>query len=606
MKYLQYSIDGFIKKFPLDRHSITIGRSEQNDLAIEGEFISRQHVKIYVNNDDDAITIEDRGSANGTTVKDKRIKRAVIPIGESFKLGEIEFSLHRGTSDEFSQATGFKPLQPMERPSTAGWPRDVETNRVRNAYHQLLEHILEIGLKEKNFNEFLACLAGKLTGLPRFGCLNIVSFQEGSPHIILSTKSHPQTVEFIEKNLTSKSENSHMFQRVSIFKPLPSSRNHYYAFPLQLSSRQGVLIYFTHDSQKKNDRDLEQFLRSLAKEVELVKQLSDKARDAPRKDETDKRAINEMIAGNDRMTELIKQARKLAASDVFILIQGESGTGKELFARLIHRCSLRDQKKFVALNCAAIPENLLESELFGHEKGAFTGAYAQKKGKLELASGGTLLLDEIGDMPLNLQSKLLRAIQENEFYRLGGAASIKVDLRIISITNRNLKELIAERLFREDLYYRLVHRTLTIPPLRERPEDIPLLITLFTNQFCRRYRKNIAGYSIKAFETLQKYHWPGNVRQLENEINSILNLSSDGEMVYYDTLSDEIRTDIIPPGHPGATAVQFYEKPGKEVILELLEKNNWNKSITARQLNMTYRGLHKKMARLGIEKPGTD
>ncbi|MCP5053725.1 MAG: sigma-54 factor interaction domain-containing protein, partial [bacterium] len=194
---------------------------------------------------------------------------------------------------------------------------------------------------------------------------------------------------------------------------------------------------------------------------------------APKKQQT---AVIDIIAENRQMKELIDQSKKIAASDIFVLIQGESGTGKEVFARLIHQCSPRSRGKYVAINCAAIPENLLESELFGHEKGAFTGAYAQKKGKLELASGGTLVLDEIGDMPLNLQSKLLRALQEREFYRLGGSTPIHVDLRLVSMTHQDIESLIAEGEFREDLFYRLVHRTISIPPLRERREDIPPLI----------------------------------------------------------------------------------------------------------------------------------
>jgi len=282
-----------------------------------------------------------------------------------------------------------------------------------------------------------------------------------------------------------------------------------------------------------------------------------------------------------------------------------AGTGKELFARLIHKSSRRAKNNFVALNCAAIPEDLLESELFGHEKGAFTDAHTQKKGKLEIASHGTLVFDEIGDMPINLQSKLLRALQEKEFYRLGSTTPITVDLRIISMTNQDLKRLITDGKFREDLYYRLVHRIITIPPLRERKEDISALINFFTKKFCQENNKKINGYSIKAFEALQDYVWKGNVRQLENEIHSIVNLTDDGETVGYDILSDEIKANeggvaAVDKPFPGKVDIETE----KAYILKLLEKNNWNKSKTARDLNMTYRGLHKKMQRLGIQSPG--
>ncbi|MFC2146570.1 sigma-54 interaction domain-containing protein, partial [Acidobacteriota bacterium] len=297
----------------------------------------------------------------------------------------------------------------------------------------------------------------------------------------------------------------------------------------------------------------------------------------------------------------------IADSGVFVLIEGESGTGKELFARLIHRYSQRDQNKFVALNCAAIPENLLESELFGSEKGAFTGAYNQKKGKLELASGGTLVLDEIGDMPLNLQAKLLRALQELEFYRLGGSTPIKVNLRIISLTHQNLEELIKEKKIREDLYYRLVHRTITIPPLRKRKEDIPPLINYFTNKFCRQRNRSISGYSVKAFEALVNFDWYGNIRELGNEINSIVNLTDDGERVDFDILSEKIKKNVQPvmepSPHPPALAPQgFNLKPEREAIIDVLKKHNWNKSRAAKELNMTYHGLHKKMKKMGISK----
>jgi transcriptional regulator with PAS, ATPase and Fis domain len=290
---------------------------------------------------------------------------------------------------------------------------------------------------------------------------------------------------------------------------------------------------------------------------------------------------------------LIQQAKKIADGDIFVLIQGESGTGKELFARLIHKYSKRSKKNFVAINCAAIPESLLESDLFGHEKGAFTGAYAQKKGKLEVASSGTLVLDEIGDMPINLQSKLLRALQEKEFYRVGGTTPITVDLRIISITNKDLKQLIAAEKFREDLYYRLVHRSMVIPPLRGRKEDISPLINFFTLKFCHQGNKKVKGYSVKAFETLQNYPWKGNVRQLENEIRSIVNLTDDGETVGFDILSEEIKAFAEGGGTPGSestpASTPTYFWPGKidsetekKHVLKFLAKNQWNKSKTAR------------------------
>lgn len=317
----------------------------------------------------------------------------------------------------------------------------------------------------------------------------------------------------------------------------------------------------------------------------------------------------DIIGGSRGMIRVFDRIKQIADARTTVLISGETGTGKELVAKAIHHNSNRKDRPFVMLNCAALAEGVIESELFGHEKGAFTGAYMQKKGKLEIASGGTLVMDEIGDMPINLQAKLLRALQEKEFYRLGGANPITVDLRIISITNQDLKRLINEERFREDLYYRLVHRTITIPPLRERKEDISALTNFFTLMFCRQANKKISGYSVKAFETLQENHWRGNVRQLENEIRSIVNLTDDGETVSYDILSEEIKEkggngDELKKDTREIEVLPRMMSPEQEkaYIIKLLEKHHWNKTRTARELNMTYRGLHKKMQRMGIRK----
>ncbi|KAF5430573.1 Nif-specific regulatory protein, partial [Candidatus Methanomarinus sp.] len=237
--------------------------------------------------------------------------------------------------------------------------------------------------------------------------------------------------------------------------------------------------------------------------------------------------------------------------------------------------------------------------------------YTQKRGKLELASGGTLILDEIGDMPLSLQSKLLRAIQEQEFYRLGGSVPIKVNLRIISLTNKNLFKLIKGNQFRDDLYYRIVHRSFKIPPLGERKEDITELINYYTEKFIKVENKYIGGYSVKAYEALMKYNWPGNIRQLENEINSIVFLLDEGEMVNFKMLSEEIQEFYIneAPSELKITSEEkiyksnSHNKPQKKDIIELLKRNNWNKSRTAKELNMTYQGLHKKMKKMAIVNP---
>ena len=218
------------------------------------------------------------------------------------------------------------------------------------------------------------------------------------------------------------------------------------------------------------------------------------------------------------LREVLNLVDMVAPSDSTVLLLGETGTGKELVARAIHDRSRRRERSFVRLNCAAIPTGLLECELFGHERGAFTGAIAQKVGRLELADKGSLFLDEIGDIPLELQPKLLRALQEQEFERLGSTRTKKVDVRVVAATNRDLEEMIGQKQFRSDLYYRLNVFPISIPPLRERPEDIPLLVQYFARRFARRMNKSIQGISIETMDALSRYTWPGNIRELQNVI----------------------------------------------------------------------------------------
>src|SRR6187549_591597 len=225
----------------------------------------------------------------------------------------------------------------------------------------------------------------------------------------------------------------------------------------------------------------------------------------------ERRGAPRIIGEDGKLRQVSQQLHRAAASDATVLIEGESGTGKELFARAVHALSPRADGPFVAINCAAIPETLLETELFGHEKGAFTGASQRKPGKFELAHRGTLFLDEIGDLPLSLQAKILRALEEKRFERIGGTAPLQVDVRVVAATNRNLKAAVAARQYREDLYFRLSVFPITIPPLRERPDDIPTLTRYFVERFCRDLNKRPLALSPAAEEELRRYPWPGNV-----------------------------------------------------------------------------------------------
>ena len=240
---------------------------------------------------------------------------------------------------------------------------------------------------------------------------------------------------------------------------------------------------------------------------------------------------------------------RAAATDATVLLEGESGTGKELFARALHALSPRADGPFVAINCAAIPENLLETELFGHEKGAFTGATARKPGKFELAHRGTLFLDEIGDLPLPLQAKILRALEEKRFERVGGTASLQVDVRVVAATNRNLKAAVAARQYREDLYFRLSVFPITIPPLRERPDDIPMLAKYFIERFCRDLNKKPLALAPSARRRAAAYPWPGNVRELQNCIERAVILT-EGDTIHARHLNLSFRSTSAAGAEP--------------------------------------------------------
>ena len=307
------------------------------------------------------------------------------------------------------------------------------------------------------------------------------------------------------------------------------------------------------------------------------------------------------------------QIQKIAPTDMTVLLEGESGTGKELFARAVHYLSQRAQHPFVALNCAAIPEGLVENELFGHEKGAYTGAGARKIGKFELANHGTLFLDEIGDLPLPVQSKLLRVLEERSFERVGGTQTIQIDVRIITATNRKLRQAVEAKTFREDLYFRIAALPITVPPLRERASDILLLAEHFLQQYAREFRKRELKLSEEARHFLRSYNWPGNVRELQNAMERAV-LLSDGNVIrpeHFNLPLDSQARAALPKGLPieefdwNGTLDDVASRAARAVervkIEEALRAAHWNKAKAAEMLGVSYKTLLNKIRQLGLE-----
>ncbi len=313
-----------------------------------------------------------------------------------------------------------------------------------------------------------------------------------------------------------------------------------------------------------------------------------------------KKYEKEIITANPEMQRILSLAGSIAASNITVLIYGESGTGKELLARYIHRIGNGDDKKFIAVNCAAIPDNLLESELFGYEKGAFTGATERKIGKFELANGGTILLDEIGEMSIVLQAKLLRVLQEREIDRIGGKASIPVNARVIATTNRDLYKECKEGRFREDLYYRLNVFPIKIPPLRERVEDIPLLAKHFLEKFSAQFKKSIYGFSDEALEFLKAAYWKGNVRELENVIQRAVLLCDEEYVKEKHIIIDKGWQNDNGYNPLGISRIQDMER---EMILRTLKEVNWNKTKAAKILGVSVRTIRNKLNEYGKNFP---
>ena len=316
---------------------------------------------------------------------------------------------------------------------------------------------------------------------------------------------------------------------------------------------------------------------------------------------SDKADFRTIVGSSREMEKVFDVIRKVADTDTSILITGESGTGKELVARSIHANSYRRDAPFVAINCAAIPRELLESELFGHTKGAFTGAVKDKPGKFQLADGGTLFLDEVGELPLELQPKLLRALQEKEVEPVGGTKVQKVDVRIVAATNLDIDKSIAGGTFREDLYYRLSVIPIHLPPLRERRKDIPLLI----RYFCGKHGSEKVTFDKDVLETLIMYPWPGNVRELENTVERLL-IMRNGDVISFDELPEKFQ-DAAPCGNANIKLPDegySLEQLEREVVVHALERNSWNQTAAARFLRIPRHTLIYRIEKYGITLPG--
>lgn len=360
----------------------------------------------------------------------------------------------------------------------------------------------------------------------------------------------------------------------------------------------GAYDYFTKpiDQQK-----LELAIKNAIKSYDLTKELQNLKENVKQT-----YSFDNIISADGKMQDVFKLVSKVLDNDISVLIYGESGTGKELIARAIHYNGKRKDRPFIAVNCASIPRELLESELFGHERGSFTGAHQRKLGKFEVARGGTIFLDEVGELEMVLQAKLLRVIQQKEFERVGGTEIIKTDVRIISATNKDLKKAVENKEFREDLFYRLNSFPIHIPPLRQRRGDILILAEHFLKKFNEKLGKNCKGFTRRALKLIYDYSWPGNVREMENTIERCL-IISEGEMIDVDDLPPHIRTEDYPANFDFAgplftddTIIPF-EKLKEEAIRHALKVTNGNIVEAAKKLQLGRATIYRLMDKYNIE-----
>jgi transcriptional regulator with GAF, ATPase, and Fis domain len=320
--------------------------------------------------------------------------------------------------------------------------------------------------------------------------------------------------------------------------------------------------------------------------------------------------FGEIIGRSEALKRVLRQAEQVAPLDTTVLVLGETGTGKELLARAMHNLSPRKNRPMVKVNCATLPSELIESELFGHEKGAFTGAHAKRAGRFEIANGGTIFLDEIGELPLDLQAKLLRVLQEGQFERLGSSRTIEVNVRIIAATNRNLEEAVSKGSFRSDLYYRLSIFPISIPPLRERREDIPILVAHFVKQLHAKLGKEIESIPYETMEVLQNYSWPGNIRELRNVIERAAIITQGTRLRLLDSLESHhpIQEAPLPVAPPPAFngRAETLEESQRSIIIQTLEKTYWRvegPNGAAALLGVHPNTLRSRFKKLGITRP---
>jgi Nif-specific regulatory protein len=604
--------------FTLESEEVSLGRETSNTFCIPDRSVSRRHSLIQ--RESEGFKLSDLESLNSTFVNDVPIKERVLAHGDRIKIGDsiflfltdesegatadpaVQYEEHTvisaGKTQEFRADEAFRL---MARDLNALMKVSTTINSIRGLdalQRRLLELIFEVVPAERG-----AILLNS-DGVEGFTSVYGLDRHAGPDSTVRVSRTVVQRV--LDEGVTILCND---VQESAEFAPAESviatRINSLLCVPIALYERVlGVIYLYTSDPHARFAEDHLQIVTAIAgvtaaalenaRHIEWLESENLRLR-------ADIQLEHNMIGESQRIREVYQFIKRVAPTTATVLVLGESGTGKELAARAIHQNSPRASQPFIAVNCAALTETLLESELFGHEKGAFTGAIAQKKGKLEAAEGGTLFLDEVGEMSTLLQAKLLRVLQEREFERVGGTRTIKADIRLIAATNRDLEEAIAAGQFRQDLYYRLNVVSLVLPPLRERREDIPLLASYFAEKYAQRCNRRVLGISTEARKRLTAYDWPGNVRELENAIERAVVLGSTPHLLPEDLPESMLETDAPLAGasgsyHEAVAAVK------KQLILKAVEQASGNYTEAAKLLGVHPNYLHRLVRNMNLKK----
>ena len=616
------AIDGVLKGavFPLEDIQISIGRHDSNAIVLDDLAASRNHCT--VEQVDGRTKLVDLESRNGTLVNGVPVRERWLEHGDEIKIGESVFLYCVSAQPSASTAAGEPAQPPASTRSTTQLraddaiylhPEELDRTfapgeraaralnallRISTGLHQLRDRekfyrrLLELSLEAIPAGRAAIFLSGDAEAAPGFAW---GAHSDGSvcPPFTLSPSIARQVV------------GDRLAVIADAFATQAESAAAILAAPLVcMDGVQGILYLDTADPGTRFDDGHLQLVTAIGylggtALADLFRFESLQAENLRLK--SDARIQHDMVGDSAAMRQVYEFIAKVAQSDATVLIGGENGTGKELAARAIHRNSRRAGQPFIAINCAALTETLLETELFGHEKGAFTGAIAQKKGKFELADSGTLFLDEVGELTSTVQSKLLRVLQEREIERVGGTKPIKIDVRLIAATNRDLRAAIEDGTFRQDLFFRLNVISLVMPALRERREDIPLLATYFAHNAGARAKRRIVGISEEARAWLLEYDWPGNVRELENAIERAVVLGT-SDLITTEDLPEEILEFESSPPLPMGKYHDAVKQAKRDVILRALEQTRGVQIEAARLLDIHPVYLHRLIRKMNLKK----